>query len=284
MIYDIPSKADAAGDFVWGLQRLFRSLETSESAVSTEELIVSLGWQRYRFQQQDLCEFWDLLTEGLQRRVQGSDIEASLSGLFVGKSATYLLRDGKPDSEPSENEFWHLVLNVCNNPTLKHSLDKITSDSAELRSSEIGVTQIRKFTKLPPVLCLRLKRVALNASHNQVVKLYDSFEFPLEFDAAPYICSGAEASESWVYWLMGVIVHDGDSMGGKHYCFVRPGKEEPFYKFDGERVTRATFKEAIDANFGSGTRSFEEKGKNSSAATAIMLIYVRKSRVDSVLT
>ena len=47
-----------------------------------------------------------------------------------------------------------------------------------------------------------------------------------------------------------MLVHSGDSHGG-HYCaFIRPQPGGNWFKFDDDRVTRCSQKEAMDDNFG----------------------------------
>ncbi|KAE8384515.1 hypothetical protein BDV23DRAFT_189140 [Aspergillus alliaceus] len=282
VIYNIPSETGTPSDFVSELQALFRSLETSDSAVSTMGLTASFGWHGREFIPEDICEFWRVLMMSLQRRLQGTSVQRSLSDLFVGKSCTYLLRGGDLGHKLSEEEFWHLDLKIRDNSTLQCSFDEITAPSPGSNSSNSGTIRVRKFETLPPVLCLQLQRAALDTNQKRVVKLYDSFEFGLEFDATRYIWPGATTSEPWLYQLIGVIVHDGDALTGKHYCFLRPGKEEPFYRFENEQVNRATIKEAVNANFGCGSLRSQSQGEKPSAATAVMLLYLRKSRLNDL--
>ena len=56
--------------------------------------------------------------------------------------------------------------------------------------------------------------------------------------------------QNQTYHLHGVLVHSGDSHGG-HYCaFIRPQPSGHWLKFDDDRVTRCSQKEAMDDNFG----------------------------------
>jgi ubiquitin C-terminal hydrolase len=60
---------------------------------------------------------------------------------------------------------------------------------------------------------------------------------------------GGSAQEQ-IYHLHAVLVHSGDSHGG-HYCaFVRPEPGGVWFKFDDDRVTRCSQREAMDDNFG----------------------------------
>lgn len=80
-----------------------------------------------------------------------------------------------------------------------------------------------------------------------------------------------------------VLVHSGDLNAGHYYSFLRPEKDSPFFKFDDDRVTRATTREAIDENFGGEYPSTRKMAPMKRAMNAYMLVYYRKSRIDEIL-
>ncbi|KAI8046949.1 ubiquitin-specific protease C-terminal-domain-containing protein, partial [Thamnidium elegans] len=73
-----------------------------------------------------------------------------------------------------------------------------------------------------------------------------------------------------------VLVHTGDLTGGHYYSFVRPTKDEKWFKFDDDRVTPASFQQVFQANFG---------GYDSSPihTSAYMLVYIRQTFQTNVL-
>ena len=85
-------------------------------------------------------------------------------------------------------------------------------------------------------------------------------------------------------------VHSGDLNAGHYYAFLRPTKDGHFYKFDDDKVIRATNKETLEENFGgeyangAGMRQpYTRNYSTKRSMNAYMLVYIRKSRIDDVL-
>jgi ubiquitin carboxyl-terminal hydrolase 7 len=265
-VYQIPIEEDARGDMAWALQRLFYSLQISIAPVSTRELTTSFGWgPRQCFEQQDVKEMSAILIERLEERMKGILAEKALPDLFVGKQKTYISCINVDYERSRKEDFWYIQLDVRNNRSLddsfkdyiqvqtldgEHKYD--TGEPYKLQDAKMGIF----FETFPPVLHLYLKRFEYDISRGAMEKLNDYYEFPEEFDATPYLSADADKSEPWTYLLVGVIVHDGDINRGSYYAFLRPTKDGPFYKFNDDRVTRATLKEAMDENFGGEYTNF----------------------------
>lgn len=87
-----------------------------------------------------------------------------------------------------------------------------------------------------------------------------------------------------------VLVHSGDFNAGHYYAYLKPTKDGHFYRFDDERVTRATETEVTRDNFGgehgiNGNKN-EYVRLNSNikrSMSAYMLVYIRESRIDEIL-
>jgi ubiquitin carboxyl-terminal hydrolase 7 len=272
--------------------------------VSTQELTASFGWDtRQIFEQQDVQELSRVLMERLETRMKGSVFENALPELFRGRSRTNLACINVDFESNKKEEFWDISLNIRKNKTLDDSFkDYLQSETMEGDNKydagpPYGLQDARTriiFETFPPVLHLQLKRFEFDVDRLQMVKLNDRHEFPEEFDASPYLSEEADRSEPWVYQLQGVLVHSGDVNAGHYYAFLRPGKEGPFYKFDDDRVTRATMKETLEENFGGeyanlpngtvGVRQPYARGYSTKRSmNAYMLVYIRKSRLDSIL-
>jgi ubiquitin carboxyl-terminal hydrolase 7 len=90
--------------------------------------------------------------------------------------------------------------------------------------------------------------------------------------------------------LSSVLVHSGDLNAGHYYAFLRPEKDGQFLKFDDDRVTKATMREALDENFG-GDYGVPDGVRNQYTRTlsakrsmnAYMLVYLRKNKIDELL-
>ncbi|KAG5291642.1 ubiquitin carboxyl-terminal hydrolase [Histoplasma ohiense] len=304
-VYQIPTEHDAnRSNSAWTLQRLFYHLQTSDLPVSTAELTSSFGWEsRHTFEQQDVQELSRLLMDKLEGQMKGTPAEKALPSLFVGKTKTYISCIHVDYESSRIEDFWDIQLNVRGNRTLDDSFkDYIQVETLEgenkydagepykLQEAKKGVI----FESFPPVLHLHLKRFEYDINRDAMMKINDRLEFPEEFDAAPYLSEDADKSEPWIYQLHGVLVHSGDFNAGHYYAYLRPTKDSLFYRFDDDKVIRATMKETLEENFGgeypnlangtAGVRQPYMRGFSTKRSmNAYMLVYIRKSRVDDVL-
>jgi ubiquitin carboxyl-terminal hydrolase 7 len=64
------------------------------------------------------------------------------------------------------------------------------------------------------------------------------------------------------------VVHSGDVNDGHYYVFVRPERNEKWFRFDDEEVVPTTEFEVVEQNFG---------GDDGESANAVMLVYVRET-------
>lgn len=303
-VYQIPTEAEASKDnSAWTLQRLFYSLQTSEASVPTTELTASFGWEsRQIFEQQDVQELCRKLMERLEEKMKGTPAERALPDLFVGKTKTYISCINVDFESSRIEEFWDIQLNVRGNKTLDDSFkDYIQVETLEGENKydagpPYGLQDARKgviFESFPPVLHLHLKRFEYDINRDAMMKLNDRHAFPMEFDATPYLSSDADNSEPWIYQLHGVLVHSGDFNAGHYYAYLKPTKDGYFYRFDDDKVIRATEKEVLDENYGGeydltngtiGVRQPYARGLSTKRSmNAYMLVYIRKSRLNEVL-
>lgn len=305
-VYQIPTEneTDARNSSAWALQRLFYKLQTDPVAVSTMELTQSFGWEsRQVFEQQDVQELSRILMDKLEEKMKGTEAANVLAEMFVGKMKTYL-RCIDVDYESSRVEdFWDLQLNVSGCKTLDDSFrdyiqvetlegdNKYAAEGYGLQDAKKGVI----FESFPQVLHLQLKRFEYDFVRDAMVKVNDRYEFPEIWDASPYLSETADRSEPYIYRLHGVLVHSGDMNAGHYYAFLKPTKDSPFFKFDDDRVTRATPREAMDENFGGDyaptgpngatkmQNPFTRQWSTKRSMSAYMLVYIRESRIDQIL-
>ncbi|KZF20341.1 ubiquitin thiolesterase [Xylona heveae TC161] len=304
-VYLIPTEHEAErSNSAHALQRLFYLLQTHKFAVSTQELTASFGWDTKQiFEQQDVQEFSRILMERMEERMKGTEAENALAKLFVGKMKTYISCINVNYESSRTEDFWDIQLNVSGNKNLHDSFrdyiqvetmdgeNKYYAEGHGLQDAKKGVI----FESFPQVLHLQLKRFEYDINRDAMMKVNDRYEFPEIFDASPYLSEDADRSEPYIYQLHGVLVHSGDFNAGHYYAFLKPTKDGHFYKFDDDRVTRATLKEAMDDNFG-GDYAMTPNGmigaqrnlytrttSTKRSMSAYMLVYIRQSRLDTVL-
>ncbi|KAI1864897.1 hypothetical protein JX265_004097 [Neoarthrinium moseri] len=301
-VYQIPTAEDeSTTNSAYTLQRLFYQLQTSNNAVGTNELTKSFGWDtRHIFEQQDVQELSRKLIERMEERMKGTAAEDFLPRMLSGKVKTYVSCIDVDYESSRVEDFWDIQLNVRGNPTLEDSFkDYIqqetldgenkywAGDDFKYQDAHKGVI----FQSFPEVLHLHLKRFEYDIQRDAMMKVNDRFEFPDVFDAAPYLEKGADMSESWRYKLHGVLVHSGDLNAGHYYAFLKPEKDGWFYKFDDDKVTRATIRETLEENYGGEYRTSQGPYRTATSKKTIMrqmnaymLVYIRESRLDHVLT
>ncbi|KAL3478386.1 hypothetical protein BJX99DRAFT_224406 [Aspergillus californicus] len=302
--YQIPTEEEASREnSAWTLQRLFYNLQTSDVSVPTTELTASFGWEsRQIFEQQDVQELSRKLMERLEEKMKGTPAEKALPDLFVGKTKTYISCINVDYESSRVEDFWDIQLNVRGNKTLDDSfrdyiqVETLEGDNKYDAGPPYGLQDASKgeiFESFPPVLHLHLKRFEYDIHRDAMMKINDRHAFPMEFDAAPYLSKEADKSESWIYELHGVLVHSGDLNAGHYFAFLKPTKDGFWYRFDDDRVTRATDKEVLEENYGgeyelpngvTGVRQPYTRGLSTKRSTnAYMLVYIRKTRSDEVL-
>ena len=303
-IYQIPTEdEEASPSSAYTLQRHLYLLQTSMEAVTTNELTKSFGWQtRYTFQQQDVQELSRKLMERMEIKMKGTDAEKVLEKIFAGKTKTYISCVNVDYESSRVEDFWDIQLNVSGNADLDASFrdyiqvemmdgeNKYFAEGHGLQDAKKGII----FESFPQVLHLQLKRFEYDFNRNAMMKVNDRHEFPETFDASPYLSENADRSEPWIYKLHGALIHSGDLDAGHYYAFLKPTKDGHWYKFEDDRVTRATMTEVLDDNYGGDygslnglaiaqrnayTRTLSTKRSMS----AYMLVYIRETRLDEIL-
>lgn len=284
------------------LQRLFYQLQTSNTAVGTNELTKSFGWEtRHIFEQQDVQELSRKLMEQMEKKMKGTPYERVLPEMFSGKIKTYISCINVPYESSRIEDFWDVQLNVSGNKNLLESfqdyiqVEKLDGENQYFAGDEYKLQDANKgviFMSFPDVLHLQLKRFEYDIQRDTMMKINDRYEFPEEFDAAGYLSQDADKSEPWEYQLHGVLVHSGDLNAGHYYAFLKPNKEGWWYKYDDDKVTKATKREVLEENFGGPYRTpnghiralSQKKTPLMRPNSAYMLVYIRKSRLDKILT
>ncbi|PSN74726.1 cysteine proteinase [Corynespora cassiicola Philippines] len=299
-VYQIPtSKETDRTNSAYALQRLFYLLQSSNTAVPTTDLTQSFGWDSKQiFEQQDVQELSRVLMDKLDEKMKGTEAEGALEKMFVGKMKTYISCINVDYESSRIEDFWDIQLNVSGNKNLDDSFkdyiqvetmdgeNKYFAEGYGLQDAKKGVI----FESFPQVLHLQLKRFEYDINRDAMMKVNDRYEFPEIWDASPYLSESADRSEPYIYHLHGVLVHSGDLNAGHYYAFLKPTKEGTFYKFDDDRVTRATKREALEENFGgdyaqvNGARNpYTRTWSAKRSMSAYMLVYIRESRLDNIL-
>lgn len=267
--------------------------------MSTSELTKSFGWEtRHVFEQQDVQELSLKLMENMEKRMKGTKAENVLHDMFSGKIKTYISCINVDYESSRIEEFSDIQLTLAGKKDLLESfehhieVEKMEGENQYFAGDEHKLQDANKgviFTSFPDVLHLQLKRFEYDFQRDMTMKINDRHEFPEVFDAAPFLNEDADMSEPWTYQLHGVLVHSGDLNAGHYYAFIKPEKDGWFYKYDDDKVTRATLREVLEENFGgeyrprNGPAPMQKKVPIMRQNSAYMLVYIRQSRLDKIL-
>ncbi|KAJ3226189.1 hypothetical protein HK099_005415 [Clydaea vesicula] len=264
------------------LQRIFYNLQYSDDPIGTIELTKSFGWDTLdSFMQHDVQEF-----------NRGSAAEGAISNLFVGKMKSYI-KCIDVDFESSRIEdFYDIQLNVKGCKDLTESfIDYCAVETLEgenrYQAEGYGLQDAKKgviFKKFPPVLHLQLKRFEYDMERDDMVKINDRHEFPLEIDLDQFLESDEDRVGEYRYSLHGVLVHSGDLSAGHYMAFIRPEKNGKWFKFDDDKVLPVTQKEALNDNYGEISKPGQQFRQSRKLTNAYMLVYVRNSQLDTILS
>jgi hypothetical protein len=125
----------------------------------------------------------------------------------------------------NEEEFFMLSVPVKGCPDLQSALDRVIEDErivspcfAESLGRKIDTRKRARIGELPDFLVIHLKRFEYDLETWTRYKVNERFEFPAEFDFAPYTSHPDDGAS--IYRLSGVIVHDGHAEGGHYYSLV----------------------------------------------------------------
>ena len=306
-VYRIPTEnVSPTSSIPLALQRIFYKLQTSPTPTSTIEMTKSFGWDSAEsFMQHDVQEFSRVLLEDLENKMKGSDVEGTVERLFCGKLKNVLKCIEVNYESVREETFYDLQLTIKGIKDLKDSFERYVTAGMlcgdnQYRTDDFGLQDAKKFVTFehfPPVLHVHLERYAYDMMAQATIKIHDRFEFPIEIALDPYLSeTSPDRESSQTYWLHSVLVHAGDGHGGHYFVYIRhPSKPDCWYKFDDTKVTPCTQLEAVDENFGGYEAVSSEESHELYRSTGIkpyrykkftsayLLVYIRKSQLDSVL-
>lgn len=197
--------------------------------------------------QQDAMEFYsqivDTLDEAMKDDGEPSAIQEFLGGTFSDQK---ICKDC-PHRYSREEAFTSISVDVRSQHSLQESLNQFVKgdlldgeNSYYCETCDTKVAAIKRLciAKLPPYLCIQLKRFDYDWEREESIKFNDYFEFPRVLNMAPFTEAGIDNSETEVsqnnYRLKGVVVHSGQASGGHYYSFVRETAEpnSKWLKFD----------------------------------------------------
>ncbi|CDO95463.1 unnamed protein product [Kluyveromyces dobzhanskii CBS 2104] len=303
LVYHIPTENENPTDSVaLALQRAFYLLQTSNEPLDTTELTKSFGWDTGdAFTQHDVQELNRILMDRLEQRMKGTAVEGKINELFVGKMKSYIKCINVDYESSRVEDYWDIQLNVKDIKNLQQSFEQyieveLMNGENQYAAQDHGLQDAQKgvvFESFPPVLHLQLKRFEYDFNYDQLIKINDRYEFPESIDLSPYLDSSVSKDTPAEYILHGVLVHSGDISTGHYYAMIQPDAHGSWYRFDDDRVIKATDTQVFEENFGKAKASDEEiQGFTKDdyqnyllarQTSAYMLVYIRKDMEKSIL-
>ncbi|RUP51143.1 hypothetical protein BC936DRAFT_149693 [Jimgerdemannia flammicorona] len=210
----------------------------------TTELTGSFGWDSLdTSMEHDFLLFNRILQENLKSKMKNTAGNGDMKKLFVGKMKTY----GKGISIDYEfsrvEDYYDILLDVKGCKNLYESFVKFVAEFVE--KQQIGGHGLQN-----------VKRSVYLESFPSV--LYVQLK------------------------RVDVIAHSSGLDGGHYFAFLKPEKNNKWFKYDDERVTPVTNREVFEENYG-GEAPNAEVEANKSFTSAYALVYIRESDVDEML-
>ena len=294
-VYLLPTGEDETATIPICLQRVFYSLQVKTQAVSTRELLNSFGWGLEELNtQHDVQEFNCVLSDTLDRKMKGTEVEGTCARLFEGIMTNFIECLNVQYKSTREEKFIDLQLNVKGCADLMDSFRKYL-EVEELKGEDMyeaegyGKQEAKKgisFRHLPPVLQLQLKRFEYDPGTDAMGKVHDSFSFPTTLDLSHFL---SDRSHPCQYELLSVLIHAGTTAAGHYFAFIRPELKE-WYKFNDETVERVSWEYVKVCGFGGELVSYmveegtgvERKGVRNDMS-AYMLVYIQKDQISDIV-
>nr|GEX04170.1 ubiquitin carboxyl-terminal hydrolase 12-like isoform X2 [Tanacetum cinerariifolium] len=284
------------------LQSIFYKLQYGDTSVSTKELTTSFGWgTQESLIQQDIQEFNRDLCEKLEEKMKGTVVDGTIQRLFEGHHMNHIECIDVDYKSTRKESFYDLQLDVKGCRDVYASFDKYVEverleGDNKYHAEQHGLQDARKgilFTDFPPILQLHLKRFEYDFMKDTMVKINDSYEFPLQLDLdredGKYLSPLADRSVRNLYTLHSVLVHRGGVHGGHYYAYIRPTLSDQWLKFDDEHITKEDRKSAMDEQYGGEYELPQENSllDNSPSklkySNAYMLVYIRESDQENMM-
>ena len=129
------------------------------------------------------------------------------------------------------------------------------------------------------MLHLDLMRFQYDPITDSSIKYNDRFEFYDRINLDEYLAEKEKTPAEYV--LHAVLVHSGDNHGGHYVVFINPKADGKWFKFDDDVVSSCRRVEAIEQNYGGND---DEISFHAKCSNAYMLVYIRKSELERVLS
>ncbi|XP_043240414.1 probable ubiquitin carboxyl-terminal hydrolase FAF-X isoform X2 [Amphibalanus amphitrite] len=224
-------------------------------------------WKHFKLQgepvnlreQHDAIEFFISLVDSVDEALKALSQPLVMSRVLGGTFSDQKICKQCPHRYSKEDPFTVLNVDIRNFTSLTESLDQyVKGDLLEGANAyhcdkcnrKVDTVKRTCIKKLPPTLCIQLKRFDYDWERECAIKFNDYFEFPRQLDMEPYTVRGLARIEGELidgdpeeltrtvcstYELTGIVVHSGQASGGHYYSYILHRNAEggrQWYKFD----------------------------------------------------
>jgi len=312
-VHDDSSNIDST--LFYQLQQVFGHLMESKTQYYSPESL----WKVFRLwgqeinirEQQDAFDFFTALTDQIDEYLKSIKHEEIFRKQFEGIFCNQMIcTNGCRHRYEGEERF--MALNVAVKvESLNESLNQFVkgelldgNNAYFCAKCQEKRTTIKRLCikKLPPLLCIQMKRFGFDWENNRALKFDDYFKFPLILNMEPYTVDGVNKRESFVdhddvepkissststinYELIGIVIHSGQANAGHYYSFIKDIRrrstksEGQWYRFNDTTVEEIQLTEQIleEECFGGNFRVQKENSNTNEERTrfwnAYMLVY-----------
>ena len=325
--FDNGNETKKTGDesLFYQLQQVFGHLMESKMQYYSPEAL----WKVFRLwgqeinvrEQQDAFDFFTAMTDQIDEYLKSMKQEEIFRKQFEGIFCNQMIcTNGCRHRYEGEERF--MALNVAVKvDSLNESLNQFVkgelldgNNAYYCAKCQEKRTTIKRLCikKLPPLLCIQMKRFGFDWEANRALKFDDYFKFPLVLNMEPYTLDGVNKRESFVehddetlinsskttdmkstsrstsnsmptinYELIGIVIHSGQANAGHYYSFIKDirrrhsSNTNQWYRFNDTSVEEIQLTEQMleEECFG-GTFRVQKDNGNSEERTRFWNAYM----------
>ena len=242
------------------MQCLFSRLRLSiRGSVGTQDLTKSFHWtDGEAFQQHDVQELLRVLFDAVSKALKHDP--DYLNRLCEGKFIDYLDCQVCHFDRFRQDVFLDLSVNIQDMSSLDEALKGFVLPETMDGGNQVFCDNCNqkqnfkkglKFSTLPPLLFIQLKRFTFDLMTMRRKKLGQKVIFPDTLDMSQYLGDDDQAIKDYcernnatkddlMYELYGIIIQSGGALGGHYYAYIKdlfPNKEHRWYCFNDSSVT-----------------------------------------------
>jgi ubiquitin C-terminal hydrolase len=259
------SKHNSKKDCIpYQLQLMFAKLHIKRSSVvETTGLTRSFQWDmRESLQQHDVQEFCRVLFDAIEESVKGTEQEKMITELYEGLYVDYVkcLRCGHESNRQDKFLDLSLAVRYSQDEDYNDSLEKALENflkpdmlvgdnlySCDVCNQKTEAKKGLKFSKLPYILALQLKRFDLDCGTMQRKKINDKVTFPFVLNMSRFMNEGEDCNS--IYELFSIMIHSGSALGGHYYAYIKSFESGKWFNFNDSQVKEIQFSD-IENVFG----------------------------------